>query len=148
TLGFTRRTDAALSRTSAEWLLNGKALTQESLAGRALLGRGSGDPKTAALAKELRDVRQQLAAAALKPPPNEPADARRARIAELTDKEQTLTQQLGRLTGYAPAPAWVELAAVRKALPERTVLVDVARFRPFDFKEQRSQPDRYVAWVV
>jgi tetratricopeptide (TPR) repeat protein len=61
TLAYRHADDAKLREMSFGWVLNGKAVSQESLAERALLLRNLEDPKYAAQAKELLGLRADLA---------------------------------------------------------------------------------------
>jgi CHAT domain-containing protein/Tfp pilus assembly protein PilF len=95
TLALMRRADGAVRDRSAEWVLNGKAVTLESLAQRALIARGG-----------------------------EPVD---------TD-------------------TWTSLTQVRKAIPEGSILVEFARYDPFDLKTfgraEARKPAHYAAWII
>ncbi|MFO0810964.1 MAG: CHAT domain-containing tetratricopeptide repeat protein [Gemmataceae bacterium] len=48
----------------------------------------------------------------------------------------------------AAADPWVGLDDVRRALPADGTLVEIARFRRYDFAKNRPLPARYAAWVV
>jgi CHAT domain-containing protein/Tfp pilus assembly protein PilF len=148
-LGLARTDDDSLVTHSAGWLLNGKGLSQQALAERALLARDSTDPKAAAIGQQLRDVRTRLAALTLRGVPPGQEDSARQERATLSEKEQRLSKQLGQVAGRpVRADPWVELAEVRKALPADTVLIDLARIRVWDFPKEKSQPARYVAWII
>ena len=45
---------------------------------------------------------------------------------------------------------WVELPRIRQALSPDSVLIDIARFRTYDFKagKRTNEPARYVAWII
>jgi tetratricopeptide (TPR) repeat protein len=71
--------DPATAEHSAGWALNGKGLTQQALAQRALLARTAQDPAAAQLVRQLRDVRNALAARTLAiPRPGQEEDGTRA----------------------------------------------------------------------
>jgi CHAT domain-containing protein/tetratricopeptide (TPR) repeat protein len=151
-LGLDQRGDADLAAQSATWLLNGKAVDQESLASSLLLSRQSGDPAVGKLAALLLAVRQSLARLTLAVPKAGQDKQRLEQIAELTRMEQELGKQL-RLSGSRAAlPEWIDLAAVRKALPPDAVLIDIAHFKVYDFKHEpgakKYQPARYAAWLT
>jgi CHAT domain-containing protein/Tfp pilus assembly protein PilF len=148
-LGLARPEDGLLAGLSADWLLNGKGLSQQALAERTLLARDGADPATADLARELRAVRARLAALAHRDTPSAQEESARKERAALAATEERLSRQLGQAAGRAVgADSWVEVAEVRKALPDDTVLVDVARVRVWDFPKRQAQPARYVAWVI
>jgi tetratricopeptide (TPR) repeat protein len=142
--------EPGLAAREAEWLLNGKGLPEAVLAERAWLARDAGDPERARAARELRDVRLRLARLTLADAPaGQPADRRRERD-RLGEREAELARALGRRDGRDPGDDWLALDQLRKALPADTVLIDVARFDPFDFRARDKpwRPARYVAWVV
>lgn len=148
--GLSHSTDPLVAARSAEWLLNGKAVVQESLAERVRLVRDARDPKVAKLATELKDVRGRLAKVTLMTPASEERQAHRAKLTELSGLERELTTQIGQATGEArDADPWVELSKVRELLPAESLLIEVARFHPFQFGAQKTwQPPRYAAWLV
>ena len=147
-LALARRDDPDAVGRSAGWVLNGKAVAQEALAQRALLARDRDDPAAARLA----DVRNRLAALTLASP--KPGQEERFRaIDRLTAQERELSKQLGQNAGRpARDDPWVAPEEVRRALPADAVLVEIARFRVFNFQakgtEMRWAPPRYAAWVI
>src|SRR5262249_28135360 len=146
-LGLARPDDDSLATLSAGWLLNGKGLSQQALAERALLARDSADPKAADVAQQLHAVRAPLAALSHRGGPPEQEDRIRQERATLSEMEQRLSKQLGQAAGRpVRADPWIELAEVRKALPADAVLIDIACIRVWDFAAGKSQPARYVAW--
>jgi CHAT domain-containing protein/tetratricopeptide (TPR) repeat protein len=149
-LGLAHKDDAALAERTAAWLLNGKALDQESLASSALLARQSTDPALGKLSAQLLALRQQLAHLTLAPPAGA-AEQRQRRLDALAEQEQELAGRLRRAGSRAALPPWVEPAELRKELPAGSVLIDVARFMTFDFKGspgERRQSVHYAAWVT
>ena len=142
--------EPGLAARAAEWLLNGKGLPEAVLAERAWLAHDAGDAGRARAARELRDVRLRLARLTLAAAPAaQPADRRRERD-RLGEREAELARILGRRDGRDPGDGWLALDQLRKALPADTVLIDVARFDPFDFRARDKpwRPAGYVAWVV
>jgi CHAT domain-containing protein len=131
---------------SAEWLLNGKATGAELLAGQIRQARQSQDPAVAKLVSELREVRERLSRQMLDAVSTiKPGDELRAR-------ERELSRQLGLVTREAGAnDDWYTLEELRKAIPADAVLIDIARFGPFDFATESQGsygPAQYVAWVI
>jgi CHAT domain-containing protein/Tfp pilus assembly protein PilF len=152
-LALRRRADAGLAAQSGAWLLNGKALTQQALAEPLLLARAGDRPRLNSLYRELLDVRRQLANLTLAIPNAGQEQQRRQQLDDLARQERRLARELGQKSGEQLAdPGWVELAAVRQALPPDAVLIDLARFPVFDSrargKEWRWQAARYAAWVI
>ena len=148
-----RAADPVTSALSAGWVVNGKGLTQQTLAERALLARGDKNPATAKAVAQLREVRGRLAALTLATPRPGEEDQRKREIAELNDQERELSRVVGQVTGRAVRDdPWVDVDAIRKALPDDTVLIEIARFNVFDFQEKslqkRWQAARYAAWVI
>jgi CHAT domain-containing protein/Tfp pilus assembly protein PilF len=148
-LGLAQAENETLATLSAGWLLNGKALSQQALAERTLLARDSTDPKAADIARALRAVRARLAALTHRSVPSGQEDSARQERATLTDQEERLSRQLGQVAGRpVRTDPWVEVSEVRNALPADAVLIDIARIRVMDFRKGRSQPARYVAWII
>jgi CHAT domain-containing protein/Tfp pilus assembly protein PilF len=138
---------------SASWVLNGKAVSQQALAQRALVARDTTNPQLAAVVKSLLFIRKQLASLTMISEPTEDDAARQRRIDELSKQEQAqsqkLTEQGGRSSG---SRAWIETEQVLQSLPANSVLVEIARFKHYDFKkldiEADELPERYVAWII
>jgi len=138
--------DQQLLRATAEWLLNGKAVVQQSIAERTLLSRDRNDPQLKTLSAELQYVRKQLATLA-----NQGGSQAAAQQKPLYDKERELSRQVTARSGRAAVAAWVGLDDVRKKLPPDGVFVNFVRWHVFDYEHGRpneKQGDRYLAWVV
>lgn len=131
----------------AAWLLNSKGVAQEALAERLLLARDNPGAEARKLLAELEDVRRELSRLAL----NTEADRKRQK--GLIEQEQALSARLHtadyRLSRDDP---WIELDDFRQKLPPGGVFVDIARFKPWDFKAGKVKgawlPARYAAWVT
>jgi CHAT domain-containing protein/tetratricopeptide (TPR) repeat protein len=152
-LGLLRPSDETAVTLSAGSLINGKAVAQQALASRVLLARDHPDPASARLIEELLAVRKHLANLTFQGPPAGQVVAYRQDLARLGGREQDLATQLGRVQSSALlADPWVELDQLRRALPDRGVLIDLARFPVLDFRANKGkgqwQPARYGAWVV
>jgi CHAT domain-containing protein/Tfp pilus assembly protein PilF len=150
-LGLAHGNDAELAAQSATWLLNGKGIDQESLASAVLLARQSTDPALARLAGQLLSLRQQLARLTFTTPRPGQEKQRLRQIEELTAAEQQLARTLRSSGSKAVLPSWIDLPALRDALPADAVLIDIAHVRVFDFKGKRGkawQLARYAAWVT
>jgi hypothetical protein len=152
-LALRRRADAGLGERSAAWLLNSKAFTQQALAEPLRLARAGADPQLTTLLGQLLDVRQQLARLTLAIPQPGQEEQRRRQLDDLARQERQLARELGRQSGeQLTDPGWVELAAVRQALPPDAVLIDIARFHVWAFRAKGREPGwqapRYAAWVV
>ncbi len=149
-LGWQRRDDPALLALAASWLVNGKGLAQQALAQQALLARAAHAPQQAALVHELGEVRRRLAVWTFRTPGNAADSAERTRqIGALQERERRLSAQLGQFAaGGAEGDPWVELEAVRRALPAGAVLIEIVRFDPYDYIADRQEGVRYAAWLI
>jgi len=150
-LGLERRADPALASASAAWLLNGKAIAQESLSERGRLALASTDPQTGKVASQLISVRQQLAALTLMLPKPGQEAARLEQFASLTEQEQKLDRKLGQLVGQPNrTDPWVTVEEVRQVVPADGVLINVARIWVKDFKgsDNRWNGQHYAAWLI
>src|SRR5262249_53679401 len=72
---------------------------------------------------------------------------------KLVERQRQQAQDIGRRLAQAGIIAaadepWVELASVRKALPAKSVLVEIARFNTWSLKEDRPTSVRYAAWII
>ena len=78
---------------------------------------------------------------------------RREQLEKLQAQEADLARQTSQSTGGRfSADPWVEVEAVRKAIPLDGLMIDLARFDVFDFQAKGTQPRfspaHYAAWVV
>ena len=139
--------DPATAEISASWVLNAKALSSEILAERALLARDNGNPTAAAASQQLLEVRRQLAALSVSgPEPGREAQHTQA-LTALSAEERELALSVARSRGDRELKdPWIELKAVRAALPSGSVLIELARFR--DFEQHAWQAPRYAAWII
>ncbi len=151
-LGLHRSSDAALVQRSAEWLLNGKAIGLEALSLRTRLQREAGAGQ-AQLIQQLQRLRGQEAALALHPYPSS-ADSRHYNLEQLQQQRRQLEQRLAASSPRLQRSSrpWVELHEVRQALPQGSVLIDIARFRVrrpgARGGEKQWDTPRYTAWVI
>jgi CHAT domain-containing protein/Tfp pilus assembly protein PilF len=138
---------------SAGWVLNGKAVSQQALAQRALIARDTTNSQLASAVKALLVIRKQLASLMMVSDSKVADPARQGRIDELVQQEQSqsrkLSDQGGRSLG---STAWIETEDIRKSLQDDSVLVEIVRFRKYDFdkpaaKEEERQ-EHYVAWII
>jgi CHAT domain-containing protein len=152
-LGLRNRDDTRLVALSAGWVVNGKGIAQEALAEGALLTR-SGDARTAEVARQLLSVRSRLATLAqMLPEDRDAVKALDQQVARLAEEERVLAARLGQATRDRQADdPWVELSAVRAAIPPDAVLIEFADFDAWDFEKGRWEPAargrHYAAWVI
>ena len=63
-----------------------------------------------------------------------------AELAKLARVEEAVSRELAKASSQTVnTEAWIELEDVRKNLPEGSVLVNIARFRNFDFQAKGSR---------
>ncbi len=148
-LGLLRRADAQTALRSAGWVLNGKAVAQEVLAQRTILANAGTDPTLAELAKQLLAIRGRLASLSMSMPKPGQEAVRRQQLESLSHQEQELSRQLGQATGRdTNGDLWVEPAAVRKVMAKDAVLIEMARFGVWGYKEQKWLAPHYAAWLI
>ncbi len=158
TLGIDSADDAAICELSAGWLANGKAVAQQTLAELTALSR---DPSLVKTVSALTAVQKQLATLTFASYDPTQTASRLKKLAELTAQEQELSKQL-QLAASPTATSepkvaarndpWIEIAAVRQALPADTMLVDIARIQPTNWaaknRKDSVKPAHYAAWIV
>ena len=98
-------------------------------------------------------MRQQLAALTLASPKPGQEQDRLQELDRLTAQERELSKEVGQHLGRpARDDPWVAPEEVRRALPADAVLVEIARFRVFNFQAKRTErrwgPPHYAAWVI
>jgi CHAT domain-containing protein/Tfp pilus assembly protein PilF len=151
-LGFEVVGDKSLATLSAAWVINGKGMAQETLAERAMLVRDSSRPETMQAAREVIQVRRELATLALATFDVKQVTARQAQLARLNAREQELSRKLSQLAGRPPQKGtWVEIDEVRRVLPADSVLVEISRFHlEKSIKEGKvlNKGLHYAAWIV
>ena len=138
---------------TAGWVLNGKAVSQQALAQRALIARDTKDLKLAAAVKTLLVIRKQLASLMMLSDSEEGDPAKQGRIDELVRQEQAQSRTLSEQGGRSPGSAtWIETDDVRKTLKDDSVLVEIVKFRKYDFANPAAKeedcPEHYVAWII
>ncbi len=149
--GLRQPDNATLASLSTAWLVNGKAVGEESLAVRELLARDTANPQLAPLVKELQAVRQRLGSQSLAAVKPEQADAHQATLTALSAREYKLAQQLADFTGEAFVEVdWIETGKFRRSLPANSLYIDLVRMSISNFgSKTKSDPSaHYVAWIV
>lgn len=154
-LGLARRDDPAAAAKSADWILNGKALSQQALAERTLLARESRDQRFSEIVRELKAVRARLANAVVSTTDATlgPGAKREALLESLKRQEQEFVARLSLARGIVHrTDSWVTADEVRKAVAADSVLVEFARFGVFDFQHGNEldwwRAPHYAAWVI
>ena len=139
-----RPDDPEIAAATAEWVLNGKAVTIEVLCERARLARGDGGAEAQRLMDELKVIRAKLTR--LK---DAGRTAATEEIAPLLAAEAEASKQLGRLTARNTRERpWVKLADLQKTLAADAAVVEIVAAKDRDFKPDKEKPERYFAWVI
>ncbi len=147
TLGSAGRSDTAAA--SAEWLLNGQALTQQTLAEQQVLAREAREPRARQLVEDLQQTRARLAALVNRTPrPGLEAEYQQE-IQALRAREQDMAEKLARAVGrpYRANP-WVKLDELRARLGTKTAYVALARFPLMDFRTNQEKAAHYITWLT
>jgi tetratricopeptide (TPR) repeat protein len=151
-LSLSLETPKSVARKSAEWVANGKAMAIEARTVRTRLDRDITDPEIRKALSELIDIRAREAALASHESGPAAANVRKQRT-ELWVRRRLLEQSLSSSSQAAAVlQPWIELDAIRQALPKDGLLVDIVRFRPARVGKKGDQSAwdeaRYVAWVI
>ncbi|MCH9723562.1 MAG: CHAT domain-containing protein [Planctomycetes bacterium] len=142
-----QRKNSLVAEKSVEWILNRKALVQETLSSHErLLRQFQGALRV--VAENLFEVRRQLASATLGAEVS--AEQKEARLEVLRRQEQELIQRLGLTSSADGQSDWVTLKSVRAQVPQDSVLIEFIRVYPYKVngeKFKREAP-RYGAWII
>ena len=141
-----------VNKCSVAWLGNSKGAGQRALAERNLLLREVNDPQKAELVSRLISVRERMARLAMSIADLKNVQKRQATIQQLSSEEQELSVRLGAVTKRRSLNQWIDHGALQVGIPPNSTLVDIARFRNYDFKAVGNENPwgghRYVAWVT
>jgi formylglycine-generating enzyme required for sulfatase activity/CHAT domain-containing protein/lipopolysaccharide biosynthesis regulator YciM len=151
TIALMNRRQQALVDRSAEWVINMKGLVNDVMAEEALTTRDAKDPGTAKLAKELTDVRNQMASYAIRDSQWGTEQSERYKAARLWQRERDLAAELGRkLHRRLAAQKWVSLDDVRRKIRKGSVAIEIFRFKQFVPRTGYSYSSsmRYAAWII
>ena len=106
-------------------------------------------PADQAILDEWISVSQQLATLTFNPPSNLSPQQYQAQLAQLeadaTELEKTLAQ---RSAVFQAETQPVDIEAVQAQIPADTVLVEYARYQPYDARENRFGADRYLVYLL
>ena len=145
---------AEIADRSAEWLLNARVAGRQHLRDFVRVARDRGDAQLNQKVQRLIALRGEYATAALHLPANR-ADKQAwfNRDQQLRKQAHDLEREIFAAMAVAtPAASWTPLEALRQAVPEHTVVVEMARFLTFDPGAKNPlQPwgsPRYAAWVI
>lgn len=140
--GGERRQELAVE--TAEWMLNGKALTLDILSRRQR--RGLSDDTH--LVNALGETRELLTALVMSK--SEETNVQR-KILELTQKETSLSRNLGAKSELDSRP-WTSIPQIQSVLKDNEVLIEFARYDAYNFAYTRGDaryfPARYAVWII
>ncbi len=150
--GLKHAESSVITRNSASWLINGKAVALQSLAQRNLLSRDTEDPGLASVVKQLQQVRGELARISMAKSTSAQMDSKKELFAKLVNQEQMLSKQLALASGSVEQEGWIDVGKIRTTLPPNVSFIDFARFDLFDFSAVGAaktwRPARYAAWIT
>ena len=144
-LGIARPTDPAVVPYVTSWLLNGKAMSNEALAERVLLTRDRSNPQLTAVVDRLVAVRRRLGQLTFSATGSPDAE-----MSRLMQEERELTVRVN-TQRRALSDQWIDQAAVRRASPGDSVLIEFARItvRDYGVPPARRRPhDNYIALII
>jgi len=150
------RDDVAL-RGALELVLRRKAIGAEALAAQRDSVLGAHNPGLASQLQELTALRRQIAARTLAGPGTDGLEAHQTRLAQWDAERERLEAALARSIPAMHLEArlkTVNPAAVAKALPEGSALIELLHIHVFDFeavrarKEPEWKSEHYLAFVV
>ncbi len=148
------RDQLELSNRSAEWLLNTRAVGRHQVGANLITARDRGDAQLQQKVQRLTALRNEWATTAMRlPTTGEEKTKWFSRVQQLQKQSSDLAREILAATAAAtPATPWTSLEAIRRSVPENGVVVELARFRPFDPAAAKPlEPwgtTRYVAWII
>lgn len=155
TLATVRGKEQAAIDSSASWHLNRKALRWAVLGERTQLARQVHDPAAQELRQQLAAVREKLATVMFRPAPvtitsliGGDVTSEHSRLSQEAD---VLTAQLARTAGKtANSTKWIELAEVRKFIPQGAVLIEFAHEIRSELErtDGKDMPFEFGAWII
>ncbi|MEZ6126041.1 MAG: tetratricopeptide repeat protein [Planctomycetaceae bacterium] len=148
-IGVRFPSDSEAANRSAEWLINGKGITQDTLTAAQRMAASMRGLKNDSGFEELTRVRNQLANLAMSASGDHDAERRRKQLQELSAQEGRLIRNLGTAANM-DSSEWIDLDRVRSALPDNSVLIDLCRLPVFEVTREDSHwlPARYAAWIT
>ena len=148
-----RRAEPGVAARSAEWVVNGKAITTRALATAEVMARDAKNPEAIRILGDLNAARSRLAQLdqARDEKGNRPATAA-GEYDTLARQEKVLAHQLGLAIGSPVVDRWAELAELRASLPADAVFVEFAKVFVTESNYARNPTSpklaRYAAWVI
>jgi CHAT domain-containing protein/Tfp pilus assembly protein PilF len=98
---------------------------------------------------KLQESRSQLATLVLKEPDATKLDTYRTRVKYLEESIDELEGKLStRYRNFRKQSQSITLSAVQAAVPPHTALIEFAYFTPIDPKTEKSEPPRYLAYLL
>ena len=155
TFAMAQPSNGELAERSAGWVANGKAVAQEATGLREKLTRARArarDKRHESLS-QLQRIRSELAELSYRSEAKKDTVETSAKRRSLREEERRLVHEIGgRLALLSREDPWVGQDEVRSGIAAHSTLVDIIRFKVFDFEMQSQdkawQSERYAAWVV
>lgn len=153
TFAIAHPANGELAERSAGWVANGKAVAQEATGLREKLTRASARDKRHESLSQLQRIRAELADLSYRSEATKDTAESSAKRRSLREEERRLVHEIGgRLALLSREDPWVGQDEVRSGIAARSALIDIIRFKVFDFAMQSQdkawQSERYAAWVV
>lgn len=142
-----QRNNPQVAEKHLEWILNRKALVQETLSSHErLLRQFQGAARV--FAENLFEVRRQLASITIGAELSE--EQKQARLDALSRQEQDLIQRLGLSGSDNEQGDWVTLKSVQDQVPRDAVFIEFLRVYPYSRqgKQIKRESPRYGAWII
>ena len=104
-------------------------------------------PMRSNMFQALRQIRKQLADLTLRLATN-PDQKSRTRLVELENQQTQVNQKLAAFRLNKVDDPWINIGTVQGNIPFGSVLINIAKFKVYDFEtEESGQPGHY-AWIV
>ena len=145
---FTPNDQAAFNK-SAEWIINNKSLLEESLARKEQILKSERAGLKAPELQRLNAINAQLGRLTGEYCQPDGSQDLKAKIQKLVEEKNAL---IGAFVHKAPDPGseWIELGEVRRELPAKSMLVEIAKVQSNIERKLNSESPgaRYLAWIV
>jgi CHAT domain-containing protein/Tfp pilus assembly protein PilF len=130
-------------------VLRRKARGLDAMAGTLTTIRRKATPQDLGLLDKLKDARAQLATLRLAEPGAVRLDTYQQKTKDLENTIDDLEANLSSLSyEYRKQNQPVTLSAVQSALPQQSALIEFTYFTPIDPKTEKSEPPRYLAYLL
>jgi CHAT domain-containing protein/Tfp pilus assembly protein PilF len=130
-------------------VLRRKARGLDAMADTIAILRRNATPRDRELFDKLKEARSQLASLMLKDPDATRLDIYRTQVKDLKEAIDDMEGDLSlRSEEYRKQNQPITLTAIQAALPAHSALIEFAYFTPIDPKTEKSEPPRYLAYLL